>query len=372
MSQQYLNTLTWLRAFAAFFVVVSHSIRATEVPYSSLDEASYFFPLTLLDLGTFGVYLFFALSGCTLYISNHNKVDNISDFIPFFVKRFFRIWPAFAISLFVYIMFIEVFQNFYDSDKSFWIAQFLREYGWQDVLSYLSLTFNITGPKGLFIGPYWSLPVEFQYYLLLPFLLLLMKFKYLAFVSPILFGGLLYLLYREQYFEIDRTEVFKMGFVFFGGVLLAKYYKYFSFKVSFLKATFIFMLLVIFAGTIRTGVVVVPEYIPFISDRWNLYGIISLISVALALISDPPKNNSRLLDFIHSYGTISYSIYLYHMLVLGVAILLVIRFKIFGDSQKQFFVLGFTLLFSYLLSKVTYAYTEKKFIKVGHLLSKKI
>ena len=49
MNQQHLNSLTYLRAFAAFFVVISHTIRASEVSYSLEDEASYFLPLNLLD-----------------------------------------------------------------------------------------------------------------------------------------------------------------------------------------------------------------------------------------------------------------------------------------------------------------------------------
>ena len=87
MKQGYLNSLTWLRALAAFFVVVSHSIRTAEVKYSVSDEESYFFPVSLLDLGTFGVYLFFALSGCTLYLSNGDKFKTRYSYYSFFVKR---------------------------------------------------------------------------------------------------------------------------------------------------------------------------------------------------------------------------------------------------------------------------------------------
>jgi len=365
MKQQYFKTLTWLRAVAAFFVVVSHSIRTSEVQYGANDEASYFFPLSLLDLGTFGVYLFFALSGCTLFISSHEKINSIGDFAPFYMKRFMRIWPAFAISLVIYLLFIEVFRHFYQLDHKFWIAQFLREYSFTNILQYLSLTFNITGPKGLFIGPYWSLPIEFQYYLLLPFAILLMNIKKLDFITPVFFGGLLYFFHKYEIFQVESTRIFSMAFVFFGGVLLGKIHQTISFKFSFKESIFIFSLFVLFVGLIRTSIVSIPEYIPFISQKNNLYGIMAILSVGLSLLTNAPKKQNKIFDFIQEYGTISYSIYLFHMLFVGIAALLVINLEIYGDSPKLFFVLSFSLIGSYIFSKYSYRYLEEPFIKIG-------
>lgn len=370
MNHRYLSTLTWLRAFAAFFVVISHSIGASEVAYAPQDEASFSLPLNFLDLGTFGVYLFFALSGCTLYISNAGKVKKSSDLLPFFIKRFFRIWPAFAISLLIYIPFIEIFRYFYSSDTSFWIAQFLKDYTWLDVLRYLSLTFNITGPNGLFVGPYWSLPIEFQYYILLAPALLLMRNKWLDFLVPLLFGAFLYLFYLKQTFNFDRGEFFKMGFVFFGGVMLGKYRDVIKWKIPFDISCLIFLFIILLTGALRTKTIIIPDRIPFINDIWNAYGLISLISVALALMTNEPRSKSKMLDFIHEYGTISYSIYLFHMLVLGVVVLITIKYEIYGDNKKQLFILIFTLLFSYLISKLTYKYIEEPSIDVGRKVSR--
>jgi len=368
--KQYLEPLTWLRAVAAFFVVVSHSIRASEVQYSASDEASHFFPLRLLDLGTFGVCLFFALSGCTLFVSSHAKISCINDFWFFYIKRFMRIWPAFALSLLMYLVFIEIFRYFYFADTSYWIAGFLTEYSLTNVLQYLSLTFNITGPRELFVSPYWSLPVEFQYYLLLPPALLLMKIKWFEYLSPFLFGSFLYLLYRVQVIQIDSDEVFKLGFTFFGGVLLAKYSQGVKYRLSLRFSGVIFCLVVLFVGSIRTNSVVVPEYIPFVSDKWNLYGVFALFSLFLALVTKPPVKRNMLIEFVHGYGEISYSIYLFHMLFIGIAALLVIHFGIYGNILKLLFVLIFSLVGSYIFSIYTYRYIELPSIKLGRKMSK--
>ncbi len=363
------ESLTWLRAIAAFFVVTSHSLRASEVKYASNDEASYFLPLDLLDLGTFGVYLFFALSGCTLYMSSYNKINNYKDIIAFYIKRVMRIWPAFAVSMIIYILFIEVFRSYYISDKKFWIAQFLHEYSFINILQYLSLTFNITGPKGLFIGPYWSLPVEFQYYLLLPFTISLMKLTIIKYLSPIIFGSILYYLYYNPIFQIDRIEVFKMGFVFFGGVFIAAYYQGIKYRISFKFSLTIIILILVLISLIRKSIITIGSNIPFIDDIDNLYGVLAITLVYLALITKKLKKNNAIMNFIHGYGEISYSIYLFHMLFIGIATLISINFEIYGDSKKLFFIYVFSLTTSYTFSKYTYRYIELPFIKLGRKTS---
>ena len=108
----YIEQLTWLRGIAAFLVIISHSLRATEVRYSETDEASNIPFLYWFDLGGFGVTLFLVLSGCTLYISNSNKINRHS-ILDFYTKRCFRIWPAFVVSMVFYIGFSFIFSNFY-------------------------------------------------------------------------------------------------------------------------------------------------------------------------------------------------------------------------------------------------------------------
>lgn len=371
-NKNYLESLVWLRAIAAFFVVVSHSIRTTEVPYAANDEGSYFLPLKLLDLGSFGVYLFFALSGCTLYLSSRDKIVSFDDFWFFYVKRFMRIWPAFALSLFIYIGFIEIFRYLYKADESLWIAQFLNEYSIINIFQYLSLTFNFTGPGDLFIGPYWSLPVEFQYYLLLPFALVLMKGKAGKLIVPVFFGGVLYYIYQETIFEADRYEVFKMGFTFFGGVLLASLYQDITFRISITKSLALFAVIFFIVGVVRIGGMILIDNEPLIQDKEIFFGVVALISVALALITKPVNRRNRFISVINKYGEVSYSIYLFHMLFVGIAALMVVNFEIYGGYPKLFFVFSFSLIGSYIFSIYSYKYIEKPCIEWGRQYSKKI
>jgi peptidoglycan/LPS O-acetylase OafA/YrhL len=358
MKSKQIEALVWLRALAAFLVVLSHSIRASEVSYTGKDEVGFLFPFSFIDLGTFGVYLFFALSGCTLFLSSDGKVNVMKDFVHFYFKRFMRIWPAFAISLLIYIIFIEFFRYSYTSDNSYWIASFLKECTFGNILQYLSLTYNITGPSNLFAGPYWSLPVEFQYYLLLPVALYFMKNKITSLVFPLIFGALLYICYQKSFFDFDRYEIFKMGYTFFGGVFLAAIYKNFHFNIPTSISAVCFALILLLVILIQQNVIEIPANVLFFSDKYNVYGVIALFSLALSLFMRPYQISNKFVQLVNHYGEISYSIYLFHMLFIGLSVLIVINMGIYNAHLKFLFIFSFSVIGSYFLSVYTYKFIE--------------
>lgn len=365
VSDQKFELLTWLRGIAAFLVIVNHAILSASEQYSLMDEESYLQPLAFLNLGMFAVYLFFVLSGCTLTLNYANKIHNATDFVCFYIKRIFRIWPAFAVSMVAYLAFIELFKQIYHFERNAWIALFLNDYSFVNVLQYLSLTFNITGPHGLFNGPYWSLPVEFQYYLMLPFALILMRNHLLNITVPLVIGAALYFLYPLKIFHLDRIELLKMGFAFFGGVLLAKTYRYVPFRVPFNLSLTAFFLIVCICGAIVNNIIKIPEAIPFVSDVQNFWGLCALFVVAVALVTQLPAGSSSITRFLTHYGEISYSIYLFHMIFTGLAVVFIIDFAVHAYFAKFMFILMFTLIGSYLLSLVTFKWIEKPSIKWG-------
>lgn len=368
--RSHLNSLTWLRAVAAFLVVMSHTVRAVECQYGAGDEPSYFLPVWLLDLGTFGVYLFFALSGCTLYLSNGARLGSATDIYGYFLKRFFRIWPAFAFSMVVYLIFIEIFKRLYTGDPTLWIGQFLKGYTLSDLLVYLTLTFNVTGPSGLFQGPYWSLPVEFQYYLLLPLCVLFMRTRITTLALPIIFGLALYIIYSDGLIHLDQDDIFKMGYTFFGGVFIAALYQLRRFDIPFAMGLQGLFVVIGSASAVRNDFVSLPQEMPFLTDKSNVYGICALLGVFLALNSKPVQPNSVVTRILTQYGEMSYSIYLFHMIFVGFATLLVVNFEIYGDSSKLAVVLLFAVLGSFMFAKLTYRYVELPSIAFGRKLAR--
>ncbi len=359
------NALTWLRGAAAFFVIVNHVILSAREQYSNIDSAPFIQPLDILNLGMFAVYLFFALSGATLTLNYATKIKSVKDFFPFYVKRFFRIWPSFAVSMLVFIIFIEFFKASYPLHKGAWIELFLKNYSLVNVFQYLSLSFNITGPRDLFNGPYWSLPVEFQYYLLLPFVLICMRNKLTSVLMPLIAGAACYVIYSLKLIPMDRPELFKMGFSFFGGVLVAVIYPFFKIKIPIAVSITIFLVVIAICGVVANRIVHMPESLPIINDPNNFFGVCAVLVVGLALLTDVPKTKSRLDSFFMYYGEVSYSTYLFHMLFVGVSVVLLIDLNIHGYLEKLLLIFIITTVGSYYFSKITFVFLEKPSIALG-------
>ncbi len=364
----YFVALTWLRAFAAFLVVVTHTIVVNKARHGAESLDSLVFSLNLFDLGDFAVYLFFALSGCTLTLSNSAKVISLQHILPFYFKRFMRIWPSFTISLLIYVIFIPVFIKYYNGDpKIDGLAEFVRGYQFSDVIKYLLLSFNITDPDVLFNTAYWSLPVEFQYYLILPLVLIAIRGKLSGIIVPISISVMLCILGKlsSQFpFEIARDELFTMGFSFFGGVLIAQLYFEYKLRLPQVFSMVVFILLILLASLLSNHYITAPD-IFFLRSRGHLYGLIAIACVFLALFTKPIVTKCKAFDILYNYGQISYSIYLYHMIFAGISILLIMQLGIQDTSIQLMFTLINTVIGSYLFSLLTYKYIEEPSISLG-------
>ncbi|MEX8193529.1 acyltransferase family protein [Comamonas guangdongensis] len=371
MNKKYIDQLTWLRGFAAFLVVVSHSLRGAEVAYGAGDVGSKFLPLNLLDLGTFGVCLFFALSGCTLYISNASTVKTVRDIPSFYWKRLLRIWPAFAISMAVYIPFTKLFSALYTGNAGHWIGQFVTPYTLRDVLSYLSMSSDIFGPRTIINGAYWSLAIEFRYYLILPAVLILMRKKWMGVASCIVLSAVMWdVIHHQDAVPFDRPEFFQLGFTFFLGVAMAALLVDRPRRMRFSHSFLIFVGCVALVSAIRLDYIALPER-GFFSDKTTCYGVLAVVCVFFALCAEPLKAKSWFLDHLYSYGLVSYSIYLYHMLFVGVAVLLIVRFELYGNYEKLAIIFPLTFFGSYFAGVIGYRFVEKPFIEMGRGASRK-
>lgn len=84
-----------LRGIAALFVVCFHFRYAVNDIYAQKDIGN-----RLFEFGSFGVDLFFIISGFIMAMSAR-KNENLSEF---FIKRFFRIYPLYFAVLTLYIL----------------------------------------------------------------------------------------------------------------------------------------------------------------------------------------------------------------------------------------------------------------------------
>jgi peptidoglycan/LPS O-acetylase OafA/YrhL len=180
-SQQKLYGLDHLRAFAIAFVFLFHYFILTDGQPEWLPGFAKF--------GWTGVDLFFVLSGFLIssqLFGQINKGQKIS-LKQFFLKRFFRIVPAYLVALTLY----------------FCIPFFRERESLPPLWKFLTFTQNL-GLNAKDFGTFshaWSLCVEEYFYLLLPVCLLLLQYFKLLKKSYWLLIGLFLLGFALRFFS---------------------------------------------------------------------------------------------------------------------------------------------------------------------------
>lgn len=360
-----LPQLTWLRGIAALFVLMSHLYRANETSYSG-EIKQQLWQVNWGGLGNFGVVLFFTLSGCTLYLSVAKQgLPDGASWWQFYQKRFFRVWPVFVIALFTYIIAGEMLHHALSPFQDSWLAdQFLKPYELQDIFSYLLFIFNFTGPYGLFNNAFWSLPVEFQYYLLLPLLVVLLhRYGVLALLVAILLS---HFMYKINFSFIDSSLLFRLFFTFAAGIYAGYLYQQSRIRLS------AWLTLPALCGLTAAVLLLSDDKLKSwpLPSEWIIYGAIAVCCVILVVLT--PLRLPRMIDKIFRfYGDISYSLYLFHNLVIALVVLIFVQYAEWLAPYKLFFLLTASFLLSTVLAWCCYKYLELPFIRIGRNLGRK-
>lgn len=339
------NNFNLIRFVAALQVVIVHSmehLQLEEVPYLNvLNQFLRFFP---------GVPIFFFISGFLIYGSLERTNSNL---IQYCINRALRIFPALWVCFGVTLIFILLSTNggiqvgikegiiWTFSQLSF--AQFYTP----DSLRF----WGIGTPN----GSLWTIPVELQFYIVLPFLYYFFKSKkwfWPAFalvltasiVSNIIIGS-----HRE--FHDDLISKFGAVFVlpylyyFLIGVLVKKYWKTVH---TYVQNKFVVWIVVYLAfSTIFHFGFHIDTSSYWIKTPLNILATIILAGVTFSLSFSFKGLSAFLLkDFDISYG-----IYIYHMLIVNVLVQLKLMNNIYG--------LIVTLIATLVLATLSWIYIEK-------------
>lgn len=259
--------------------------------------------------GKYGVYLFFVLSAYLLdrqiTMAFVRKKSSKRYWMNYFLRRFLRIYPLFIISLLVHGL--------------------LTMYGYKTVIDHA-----MDIPKHIFLmaGEYifWSIPVEFKYYFISPLILWGFQrwFKWdLLKVLASLAGLILFSIVIEILFELPDIVTLRFFPIFLMGTLLA------VFEViqgnSFLQKTP--KLFLDLSGLLAFIIIIisVPYYtqsifgwtIDFDNASYFLpWGILWSIILVSAKYGQGIMKRFFELRFLRFIGTISFSLYLFHIPVL--------------------------------------------------------
>jgi peptidoglycan/LPS O-acetylase OafA/YrhL len=229
--------LDGVRAFACLIVIWFHIYRIPR-DLSVWPTRPLVNPLlnSFLFFGQYGVTLFFVLSGFLLFLPFAKALlfeQPWPSIRRFYVRRVFRILPAYYLSL---ILIVLLFQR-----------QYLEPQHWQELG--LFFTFLMDSSRATFKqlnAPFWTLAIEWQFYMLLPLLVLGMRqivrrvkqdYRWpvtIACILAVIAWGLFSRYVGVYFFEQHPTETFLVPrpvlnvFLFFTYGVSGKYYEDFG------------------------------------------------------------------------------------------------------------------------------------------------
>ncbi|SMN00262.1 O-antigen acetylase [uncultured Candidatus Thioglobus sp.] len=213
MNNKYFERLDTIRFYAVFAVIFAHIFQIW-----TWSETLVF----LLPLGNVGVLVFFVLSGfliTKILLSEPEETPIKTSFKNFYLRRSLRIFPIY----YLYLLIVFSFNLENIGETSF--------YPWL----YLTNIYIFTEDTWLLANSHlWTLSIEEQFYIVWPFLVLLLRHKSklltTAFIGIILIAMLTRVyLYLNNYSVSPQIEVFTLAnldSLTFGGLLALAYLNY--------------------------------------------------------------------------------------------------------------------------------------------------
>lgn len=335
----YYPTLHTLRGFAALWVLLLH------VFFFSGSKPHLLAPF--FKVGWLGVVVFYLLSAFllgTIYFQQKN--NNSWHITHFYKKRFLRIFPAYYFQLSIILI------------STYWgIYQFPEI---KDLIAHLFMYFNLPPIyTRQLVGVWWTLPIEFSFYLLLP-LMGLVVYK----IGAIWFS-LLSLILTIGY-KLYIVQISQLPSEYLATILGQLPGVFFTFSLGFVSAYLVFknkleicskyLYLIIPVTIIWIAVLLnTPDYwtgSPLIYFWMSVNDVLFML-IILAIYRS--KSNFINFKFFIWLGKISYGIYLWHLPVI----------LLFKDKLTTFSsLLAVTVPLTLLLASLSYYFIEKKFSKL--------
>jgi peptidoglycan/LPS O-acetylase OafA/YrhL len=347
-----------IRGLAVFVVVLFHFLN-NSYQNSDLGNLNSFeiFLMKITSSGWCGVDLFFVLSGYligSILISNKQS-DNF--FRVFYIRRFLRILPIYFLFLISYIACRYFFfnENLNLFEKSFPMAAYFFF-----IQNFLMSAQGHFGPNAL--TPTWSLAVEEQFYLIIPFIIYYLNKNQIIFVCLIcVIFSFYYRSNASNWYEEYTHFISRIDAPFLGIVLAilrdekVEYYR--IFKSLFFRVVLMVLLVMIYTVNKSINHLIISTVFVFLIDY------LLNLSEESHLIQFCTRN------WILILGKYSFFIYLFHQLING------LFFAIFQndsnpnlDGFESYLIEFFSITLTVVLARLSYRYVESQFMSLGHRL----
>jgi peptidoglycan/LPS O-acetylase OafA/YrhL len=345
----YLPGLNGLRAIAAMAVIFTHI--NNRLDYYGLPKAP------LLDLASYGVTIFFTLSGflITYLLLKEFEITGTINMKKFYMRRILRIWPLYYLYLFIVILLNGISNIQWPILFYLFIVPNFKN-------SFVGLINTSVGSKVMtfMIGHYWSLGVEEQFYAFWPWIVKKSKnvFKFLI-LFPILFVlmKLTLRIFDAPYNILVFVNYTRFGCLVIGGLGAYLYFKN-SQKLEIFNKRWVELLAWAFFSIVALN----KFHITSIIDH-EIIAVFTLI-IIFNQINNPDKLISlenKLFDYL---GKISFGLYVYNPLVIYLMAIIFNYFIIENQIIRLLLIYLLVIPAVIMVAHLSYHYFEKKFLKL--------
>lgn len=260
----------------------------------------------MVTIGYVGVDIFLVISGFVVSLSliNNNQAINFSFIFGFYKKRFLRLFPPlFVCCLFYLLIFFYIFPSvkFLETlSHSFYSVLGLSNFFYYRLGDYFSNDSSVMP----FLHT-WSLSLEWQFYIILPFMFLLRKHHNLVILILFLVSFILFIQIFDQSTRFSYFMLPTRLWEFLIGVILGINAPRWD-KVKFIPFNF---LLILLAGWLVLGSI-------FLTLEKSQVIMVSVLLASLSLVRLVHGDSDRIFP-LKILGNASYSIYLYHWPLIG-------------------------------------------------------
>lgn len=347
--------LNGLRAIAALAVVFSHTTqRLGEFGLDKFIFGQYADgnPKATLLAG-FGVSIFFTLSGFLItYLLIEEKRTGDVNIKNFYIRRILRIWPLYYLYFALTLITTFIFDIPYDKTS---------------LLFYIFLSANIPfifGGQLPFLGHYWSLGVEEQFYSFWPWIV--KKSKSILKITIIICVGLIALKIIARLIDIKTIE--GETSLFYSTIHVTRFH---CMLIGAIGAIFYHQRHALFLKLTDNIITQILSWLIILLVAINKFHIASFVDnefisvVTVFLIIGQIKKSHRIINLNTSFfdfiGKISYGIYVIHPLIIFYLSKIIV---ISNKAEILNYVLVYCSVFAttIILSYISYRYFEKRFL----------
>lgn len=329
-NKSHIKVLDSLRGIAALSVLVFHYV----LPNGVLHKLYIKNMNILFQHGNLGVEIFFVISGFVIPYSLLGKGYTPRKFFSFMIKRIVRINPPAYVSMLLIIIQWYMIEHYVTME-----TPYLAKLSFMQVLH--NLLFTASFSKYVWIsGVFWTLAIEFQFYIIIGTLYnYLFERKLSFFIILFLFVGLAPLLYRPHNFFsfLEYSSLFAMG-----GLTLFK-------KKDMIKDYIYLLTMALFFGVCYAEL--------------GIYS--ALVGAFTALAIQYLSFSNVITNFL---GKISYSLYLTHLFAGLVCQFILVKFISTGPFVNRFFMQLACITVAIASAYIFYLVVERPFIKLASRL----